>query len=245
QQIQSVDDKGNAIAKITIERLKYFSVIKDNLILDFDNSREEDRDNPLAKLIGQSYTIEIAPTGKVTRVIDVKQARAAVKGGYMADKAALKLFTPDEIKERHGLIDLPATDKNRLCPGDNWSGIETFFFGTMGSKSYEKIYTLKGIEERDNRQVAVVEMNAIPSSEMAEQLHKEQTTFDYSKLFDNIETYAGRLKLDLTAGKVEEYREKLQLEWIRAEPSAERGDDKEPIVLTMSTTRLYSLEKID
>ncbi|MBA7676877.1 hypothetical protein ES703_85122 [subsurface metagenome] len=64
-------------------------------------------------------------------------------------------------------------------------------------------------------------------------------------MFDNIETYTGRLELDLTAGKVEKYIEELQTEWVAVDPSAGQKDDKEPAVLTMSDTRFYSLEKID
>jgi hypothetical protein len=51
--------------------------------------------------------------------------------------------------------------------------------------------------------------------------------------------------LDLTTGKVKKYLEKLQSEWIIAFPSAKQKTNQEPAVLTMSATRLYSLEKID
>jgi len=245
QQVQSTDERGNAVAKITIEGLKYYSVIKDNLILDFDSSREKDRNNPLTKLIGQSYTVKIAPTGKVSEVIDVTQARAALKSRSATNKMALRLLSPDVIKQRHGTLALPVTDKNRLRTGDNWSSVKTFSFGLMGSKSYEKIHTLKEIKDQGKRKVAIVEMNAIPTSEMAEQLHKEQIPAGFSKMFDNIETYTGRLTLDLTAGKVEKYLEKLQSEWVAVDPLTGKKDDKEPAALKMTATRLYSLEKID
>jgi hypothetical protein len=110
----------------------------------------------------------------------------------------------------------------------------------MGSESYEKIYTLNKIKDRDNRQVAIIEMNAIPASETT----KEQTA-KFLKSFDNSKTYTGELELDLTTGKVKKYLEKLQPEWITAFPSAEQKTNQEPAVLTMSATRLYSLEKID
>ena len=245
QQVQSTDERGNAVAKITIEGLKYFSVIKDNPILDFDSTREKDRNNPLAKLIGQNYTIEIAPTGKVTKVIDVTQAQAAVSGRSPAHKTALALLKPGVIKQRHGIPALPVTDKNQLRTGDNWSSVKTFNFGLMGSKSYEKIYTVKEIKDQDKQQVAIVEMNAIPNSEMAEQLRKEQVPPTFSKMFDNVETYTGRLELDLTAGKVKKYVEKLQSEWLAVDPLAGQKDDKEPAAVRMSATRFYSLEKID
>lgn len=244
RQIQSVDDKGNAVAEITIEGLKYLSVIRDNTIVDFDSTREKDKNSPMAKLIGQSYTIEIAPTGKVTKVIDVKQAQAALKGSSSADKAALALLGPDAIKRRHGTLALPDADKNQLRTGGKWSSIKTFSFGMMGSKSYEKIYTLKEINDTDSRRIIIVEMNAVPTSEMAGQLDREEIS-GFSKMFDNIETYTGRLKLDLTAGKIEKYLEKLESEWVAVAPSAGQKDDKEPAALKMTAIRLYRLEKID
>jgi hypothetical protein len=240
QEIQSIDDKGNAIAKITVKELKYSSIVKDNPTFEFDSSKPKDPNHPLAKLIGQSYTIKIAPTGEVTEVIDVKEAETAVRKGSVPPRTALRLLDPEVIKERHGTLVLPDTDKNQLHIGDNWSSTRTFSFGMMGSESYEKIYTLNKIKDRDNRQVAIIEMNAIPASETT----KEQTA-KFLKSFDNSKTYTGELELDLTTGKVKKYLEKLQPEWITAFPSAEQKTNQEPAVLTMSATRLYSLEKID
>lgn len=247
QRVQSTDDKGNAVVRITIQGLKYYSMTKDKLVLDFDSSSIKDPNHPLALLIGQSYTIEIAPTGEVTEVIDVEEARTAVRRGSSVPKRAIAMLRSDAIKERHGLTALPVTDKNQLQlrTDNNWTSVKTFSFGRMGAKSYEKIYTLKEIKDQDNRQIAIVEMNAIPTSEMAEQLYKQRETADFSEGFDSTGTYTGQLKLDLTTGKVEKYIENLQSEWIVALPSVEQRDDEEPVVLTMSDTRLYSLEIID
>ena len=240
QEIQSVDDKGNAIAKITFKELKYSSIVKDSSAFEFDSSKPKDPNHPLAKLIGQSYTIKIAPTGEVTEVIDTKEAETAVRKGSVPPGIALRLLNRETIKERHGTLLLPDTDKNQLHIGDNWSSTKTFSFGMMGSESYEKIYTLNKIKDQDNQQVAIIEMNAIPASETA----KEQPA-KFLKSFDNSKTYTGELELDLTTGKVKKYLEKLQPEWITAFPSAEQKTNQEPAILTMSATRLYSLEKID
>jgi len=245
QQIQSTDDEGNAVAKITIKALKYLATVRDNPVLDFDSSREKDRDNPLGKLIGQSYTIEITASGQVSKVIDTSGTRAAVGDSTSAGNTATTLLSDNAIKERHTIPALPAADKNQLRTGDNWSSIETFFFDMMGSKSYEKIYTLKEIKDTDGRRVAIAEMNAVPSSEMAEQLHKEEaTTSFFSKMFDNTETYTGQLKLDLVAGKVEKYVEELKTEWLAVDPSASQGKEK-PDALRLTAIRLYSIERID
>jgi hypothetical protein len=246
QQIQSTDEKGNAVAKITIKALKHLSIIRDNPALDFDSSREKDKNNALAKLIGQSYTIEITPAGRVTKVIDVNQAQAAIKGISTVNKTALAMISADTIMERHTIPAIPAKEKNKLRKGDNWSRLKNFSFGLMGSKTYDRIYTLKELTDKDNRRIALVEMKANPTAEMAEKLHKEKAIGDFSKMFENTETYTGRLTVDLNAGKVEKCLETLESEWIAVEPMAgEKDEEKEPAVLTMTANRLYSLEKID
>jgi len=245
QRIQSIDDKCNAVAEITIKQLKYLAKVRDNVVLDFDSSREKDRDNLLSKLIGQSYTIELSPAGRVLKILDVNEARAAVKGDSSAHQTASALLSDDTIKQRHAILALPVIEKNQLHKGNTWSDIESLSFGMMGSQSYEKVYTLKEIKDTDNHQLAIVGMNAIPSSEKAEQLHKEHATGLFSKLFDNTETYTGELKLDLTAGKIEKYIEELRTEWVAIDPFAEQQDDKEPAALKMAATRLYHIEKID
>jgi hypothetical protein len=240
QEIQSVDDKGNAIAKITVKELKYSSIVKDSSAFEFDSSKPKDPNYPLAKLIGQSYTLKIAPSGEVTKVIDTKEAEDAVRRGSVPPGVALRLLNPEAIKERHGTLLLPDADKNQLHIGDNWSNTKTFSFGMMGSESYEKIYTLNNIKDQDNRRVAVIEMNAIPASETP----KEQAA-QFLKRSDNTKTYTGELELDLTAGKVKKYLEKLQQKWTIDFPPTEQERAQEPVILTMSATRLYSIEKID
>jgi len=243
QRIQSVDDKGNAIAEIKIEALKYLSKAWDNVVLDFDSAREQDKDSPLQKLIGQRYVVQMSAAGQVLKIVDANEARAAVTGNLSAHKTALALLSPEVIKQRHTIPALPPGEKSRLSPGESWSSTATFPFDMMGSKSYEKIYTLKEIKDAGDRQFAVADMNAVPSSEMAQELHKEQTTNPLEKMFDTNENYSGQLKLDLTAGKVEKCLEELRIEWVIVDPQAK--DDKEPAALRMSAMRLYSIEKID
>lgn len=256
QDIKSIDDKGNATAKITIKGLKYLAKVKDNIVLDFDSSTEKDKSSPLNKLIGQSYTIELTSSGQVSKVIDAGDARDAVRGGSSANKAAATLLSDDAIKELHTIPALPAADKNKCNIGDSWSSIEDFSFDLMGAKSYEKIYTLEKIEDpssaafmrilrkdaKDHR-IAIARMNAVPSAEKAKELYKEQAASFFSKMSDNIETYTGQLKLDLTDGKIVEYHEKLQVEWIVLDPNPK--DDKQPDAIRMTAVHLYSIEKID
>jgi len=243
QLIQSTDDKGNAVAKITIKQLKYLLTVKNDITMDFDSSRQQDQQHPLSKLIGQSYTIEMTASGEVSKIIDTNDARAAVKGTSAADKTAANLLSDEAIMERHKIPALPAADKNQLHIGGNWSSIKSFSFTMMGSKAYEKIYTLKEIKDVDNRRIAIARMEAVPSAERAKELHEEQSASFFANMSDNTETYTGELKLDLTGGKVEEYREKLITEWLIVDPNPKENEP--PAALKMAAVRSYSIEKIN
>jgi hypothetical protein len=232
------------VAKITIDGLKYLGRVRDNIVLDFDSSKPKDPNYPLAKLIGQSYTIEISPRGHVAKIVDVSDARAAVRGGSSGHKTASTLLSADVIRQRHNISALMLAKKNEFRTGESWSGVRNFSFGMMGSKTFERVYTLKDVKEKGDRRVAIVEMNAVPSSKMAEQIHKEQGSGFFSKMFDSTETYTGQLELDIAGGTVEKYIEQLQTEWVAAEPAPE-GDAKGPAALRMAAIRLYLIEKID
>src|SRR4030042_443883 len=126
QQIKSVNDNGNAVAMITIKDLKSLSIVRENPVIDFERAREKDQNHTLAKLIGQSYTIEMTPAGEVSEIIDTNQPAAAVRGAASIQQMALALFTPDSIKERHSIPAMPPADRGRLITGDNWSSIKNF-----------------------------------------------------------------------------------------------------------------------
>ncbi len=243
QRIQSTDDKGNAVTNITIKGLKCLSIYQNNPILDFDSSEEKDKNNPLTKLIGQSYTIKIAPTGKLVEVIDANEARNAAGENLTPTQRALTLLSEDAIKTRHSIQALPDTKRNTIKIGDKWNNLSTFSFRQMGPKAYERIYTLKKIKNVNNRQLAIIEMNAIPSSETARELHQEQAMNLISSMFDNVETYTGQLWFDLTAGRIEKYLETLQTEWIMANPNPKK--DEAPGVIRLKAVRSYNLEKIE
>jgi len=243
QRIKSVQENGNALAEVTIRALKYTETVRDNIVLDFDSSREKDKDNPLAKLVGQSYTIEINPSGRVLKVIGVNAALSAVAGGTTAHKRAQTLVSAEVIKRRHTIPALPATDKNQLKQGDNWSSFQTFNFGMMGTKSYERVYELKQVGDSPEGAVAVAEMKAVPSAEAAAEQLKNQPTGFISNLFDNKEQYTGRLTMDLKTGKVRSYTEKLKSEWVAVDPESAQKDT-EPAALKMTAVRSFTIEML-
>lgn len=256
QHIESVDDENNAVAKITIKGLKYLAKVRDKIALDFDSSKDMDQQNPLSKLIGQSYTIEMTASGQVSNIIDTSEAQAAIEDEISANQKALLLFSEEAIKERHTIPALPVTETNQLHLGEKWNITKSFSFDMMGSKTYEKIYTLEKIEaplfpaltriikkDPKTHRIAIVRMDAIPSIEQAKQLDNEQADIPSPKAFDNIESYTGQLKLDLNDSKIVEYHEKLLTEWLRTIPLPE--NEGQPALLKMTAMRFYSIKRID
>jgi len=140
---------------------------------------------------------------------------------------------------------LPTGETKQYGKGDKWSSLKTFDFGMMGSRSYERVYELEGVQDSDKGKVALATMKAVPSSENAADLHKEQSTGFLSKLFDNAEEYTGRLRLDLSAGKVDEYTEELKSQWLAVDPESVQKDEKEPAALKMAAIRFHHIERVD
>lgn len=244
QQVQSVDENGNAVLKITVEALKYFSMRRDELYMNFDSSNVRDPNDPLALLIGQSYTIEMAPTGEVTNVLELTNAQKAVRRGSRVPRVALRLLRPDTTKQRHGLMFLPEAGEENLALNDKWSKLRSFSFGLMGAKAYEKVYTLKEVDDSADGKIANIKMEAIPSTEMAEELHKQQEGENLSERFSSSnDSYKGHLKFNLTNGNIEEYSEELLLEWLAVDSDTKTAA-KEPTALKMGVLRTYKLEKI-
>ena len=240
QNIESVDGSGNAVAKITIKELSFFAKSRDKTTIDFDSTREKDEKNALAKLIGQSYTINITPDGKVTEVTVSEQTRSAVRGRDSSAKLAAKILGSDAIIKRHEVSVLPDAENNQLQTGDTWTQPKTFSFPVVGKKSYDKIYTLKEIDAAGGQNVAFVKMETIPSSET----EAEEAIGPLSEMLDNIETYTGKLTFDLTDGKVVNWLEKLDSEWVIIDPTPQ-PEGKDPGVIRMRAIRLHSLKKID
>ena len=238
QNILSTEENGNAIAEITIEKLKYLTKVADNIVLDFDSTKDKDPNDPLYKLIGHSYMIELTPSGQVANFVDVNDALAAINDS--PNRTAIQLLSAGAITERHTIPALPDGDKTQFNVGDSWEVVKNISFDQMGVKSFGKTYKLEDIRDIDNRRIAVVRMKAIPSVEHAKELFQSQALpFPY----DSTDTYSGRLRLDFLGGKVEEYNEKLTTEWIIIDPASKNKE--RPDSIKMSATQSYSIEKID
>jgi len=241
QAVESVDPDGNAVLRITIEGLKYAGAAR-NTSLEFDNQAGGDSSRPLAKLIGQSYRIRLSRRAEVLEVVDAAQARSAAAGDSPEHQVAQRLLSDEEIRNRHAVAAMAARKDGQVRPGQQWSNIKGFSFGSMGSKSFERVYTLKEIAAKDGRRIAVVEMSAIPAASTADQTQPQQIGGP-GPMFDSTDNYDGRLELDLGSGQVREYVEQIRSEWIVADPQTVQ-DGSTPVAVKMTAMRLNRLELV-
>jgi hypothetical protein len=243
QRIQSLDPNGIAVALVTINGIKCRYLNKNTTSVDFDSSRSSDANNPIMKLIDQTYLVEFSPWNNISAVDALPRVMVTMKDGTPSGDAGVSILYPEAIMERHGAMQLPEPGQEMLKPGEKWSRIKTFAFGKMGLKSYEKIYTLKEVRDADGRSIVVIDMNTIPSSEVEPKYRSQQAEVDVPKTFDTNDSYTGGGEFDLKAGRIENYHEDLEASWTVALP-AKQGDTGEPVVLKMSASRVYSIERV-
>ncbi|MEN8126747.1 MAG: DUF6263 family protein [Planctomycetota bacterium] len=240
QTIQSVDENGNATAQITVKQLKVDITNKNESQLSFDSQNGKDKNAPMAKLLGQSYTIEITPAGQV-KALDTKDALAAVTSVY-EKKIAKGILAPKAIADRHGIAALPKDEARKLSVKSSWSEVVPSPKGLLAPKSYEKTYTLTKIKNN----IATVQMAAGESAEPVK--GDSQTSAGmgmFAKMFDNKDDYTGSMQIDLGTGQVLKSEETLISSYV-AQEMPESGDpEKGPDTLTMRFTNRIQLEKLN
>lgn len=250
QKVESVDKKGVAAAVITIKELKYTADGQKDAVLTFDSTSEKAKSDPMFALIGQSYKISIDPNGTVA-VIDAKAVRSAIASGF-AKKFADKMFSDEEIKNRHQVLALMNADKagkkcNKMASrkGDKWVTVAASPQGMLKPKTFEKTYTITEIKKQNKERIATVTMTAAPSSKRVGTAGKDDAGMGmFANMFDEKDSYTGKMVINLTTGQIISYTENLKAEWFAAESADEQKSDKGPDQLTMGFTSLYSIEKV-
>jgi len=235
QEVVSVDPVGDAVVKITIQALKYFNRVHNKVGLDFDSTRPADQENPLAKLIGQSYQIKLSRRGDVQAIVEATQARSAIPASSPAFAMVQRLLSEDGIKERHTIPPLAALREDQVRPGQSWGDTKSFSFSWMGSKSFERVYSLREVSEGDGGRLAVVEMKAIPAA------GQPQAMGAFAGIADNTSNYDGRFVFELENGRVREYGEQMQTEWVVPDPQAIEGK-ADPAAVKMAASWLRRVE---
>jgi hypothetical protein len=241
QQVSSIDGEGVALATITIDELKYFSQVKNTVSMDFDSSRQADKGNELARLVGKSYQVRMCPDGAVS-LVDANQITDAVRG-TAAESLAKALFSEELVARWHSVAAFPDREHCSVMPGDSWTKLQAGPRGMIEPRCYEKTYTFKGCQVRGGGQVAVVGMEGTLAAVPCPDTPKgEQGMGIFAKMFDSSDTYKGTLVFTLDGSKVLEYREMLEAKWVATEQDRESEGQQSPMVLTMSFEQVHSVE---
>jgi len=245
QQVQEVDEKGQGLLEVTIKSLTYLGRVRSKVVLDFDSSRAEDQDRPLAKLIGQSYKIKMTPKGMVLSMIDMAAIRQAVQGDLPENRTALRLISDSRVKERHEVTALTCLDAETVSLEDRWSDVKKFSFDWMGFKAYERVYTLEKIGPSEGASMATIEMRGIPSSSLAAEMAQSKPTNPFAGMTDSTGSYDGRLDLNLDTRQVQRSIEALKVQWLMVDPRSAQNEVVSPALLRIQAKQVYELERLD
>ncbi|HOK65449.1 MAG TPA: hypothetical protein PK054_05185 [Anaerohalosphaeraceae bacterium] len=205
QRIEKVDETGAAEAVITIRDLACRVVKQNEVQINFDSRRQEDQSNPLAKLLGQSYTVRLTPDGKA-EALDVSTVKTADIPGQEG-RLASRLFAKEEVAKRHEILSLPDAG-TPVKVGTSWERTAPSPQGLLSSKNFRKVYTVKNLEQTDSGKIAVIEMNASESA-AAPDAAGQGSMGIFAKMLDNEIQYTGKMTMNLDSGKVLEYGETL------------------------------------
>ena len=236
-------DPNTVAALITIDQVKYSRKSPEQADLVFDSREPAHRGSPFARLIGQTYTIEIHPLGYVPGIFNLNTVRLAVRGSSPAHAAALDLVSPPAIFQRHGFFSLPGPDVGSLAAGGRWRGVQQVTFKTLGAgmdrlgtHRFEKIYRLESVEQRPGGAVAVVAFTGSP-------IPRRPTDGRLSEIPFLSCSYVGGGEFNLDAGRVEDYVEHLEARIPLPRTGSSRGENSEgSIVIATRSLRAQRLE---
>lgn len=239
QKIENIDADGKATAKITIKDLKVDIIVKNKPEFAFDSHDKKDKAAPLANLLGQSYTIEITPAGQV-KILDAKDALTAVTSDY--EKKLVKgILSSKMIVRRHQTSALPKEKTSAISVNTKWSKVVPSPPSSLTPKSFEKVYTVKKIDNN----VATIEMIATESDKPAADSGQSPGGIGiFAKMFDNTDEYTGTMKMNVATGEIVTCQETLVSSYVVMETPKGGDPEKGPDVLIIRFTDLFNLEKL-
>lgn len=205
------EDSNMVVALITIDQVRYMRTSPGQPDLGFDSQEPADQNSPFAKLISQTYTIEISPLGYVPGVFNLRPARLAVRGPTPAHAAALDLVSPPTIFPRHGYFSLPGPDVGSLAIGGRWRGVQQVTLRAPGTKMdrlgthrFDKIYRLQNVEQRPAGTVVEVVFEGSPIPRRTQNGRPADVPFLSC-------SYVGGGEFNIDAGRIEGYFEHLEV----------------------------------
>ena len=237
------EDTNTVVALITIDQVKYMRKSTGQPDLAFDSQESADQNSPFAKLIGQTYTIEISPLGYVPGIFNLRPARLAVRGPTPAHAAALEMVSPQAIFPRHGFFSLPGPDVGSLAVGDRWRGMQQYTLrapgmdmNRLGTHRFEKIYRLQRVKQQPMGTVAEVVFEGSPLPKRTQDGRPAEVPFLSC-------SYLGGGEFNLNAGRVEGYMEYLEVRMPLPETGMPSDKDTEGRIVV--ATRSCWVQRLD
>ena len=157
-------------------------------------------------------------------MIDSGRARAGLDPNKPDFDLARQLLSDPAITERH-TVKAMASNKDPLpAPGQVWIETQHYGFGQMGSRTFDKVYTYRGIRKESGSSMALVEMSAIPSTRSAQRDHEGAHPGPFADVFADEYEFTGRMTLNTETGVLDHYSESLEMRWAGVDPQAGPGD---------------------
>lgn len=230
----NIEENGDVVLGIVVKELVFLSKSAKGVNIDFDSKR--DKNAQLSGVIGGEYSIKVTPAGIVS-VVDSSDIRSKCR-----TPEAKALFNDENIVVRHTIEGVPSS-QTEVAKGKSWVKYGTTPKGALQAKSFEKVYTVDGIDDG----VASITMTADETSKEIEGFDAGSGSLGFmANIFDSSFTYSGSMKYDMVNGVIDSFNETLVTEHIAAEQpkNVSEGEDKGPDVLTMRFTSTHSLEKL-
>jgi hypothetical protein len=238
EQVKTVDDYGNATVDITLTQLN--TTVYASNTTEYDSTQDPNGPSAFDDLIGKTYTVLKTPRGRVHGILNSGTAKSALDRDKPHYPLAQQLLSDDMITHRHSFDALMSNKEPMAIVGQQWSKAQTLSFNQMGVRTFDKLYTYRGLHS-DQAQVALVRMNGVPSVANARELHQTQDPSPFSQMFDEDFQYEGQLELDLSTGALKQYSETLEIHWAYVDPRS-TDPNATPTSMHMSAKQAFSHE---
>ncbi len=215
QTVEAVDPNGQALILIEIAGLRYQNYFKGDLVTDYDSTRSQNTATALEDLIGLVYHVRVDVKGHVLQVLGADEALARLSKDKDQFNSAAYFISQKVIKARHTIKPLNAAP-DQWGKNETWTSPESFVFGDLGDKAFEKTYVCQGV----GNDSSLVEITMTGS----ERVDKSVSSVNTPLLpLTSEEQFTGTLTLDVRTGQIEMYREFLEVNWSWVVPASKNG----------------------
>ncbi len=235
QKVQETDPNGKALLSIKITGLAYKGFRVGELIVDYDSRRAQNSATALADLLGISYQVRVNAKGQVLEITGVEEISARLDKSMADVETAKHLVSDAVIKTRHTVKALNSAPDQATKQG-TWAGANTFSFGKMGRKLFDKTYTCLGGKEN----TPFVEVSMKGTENPGRTMTRPPVP---TMPLDSRHEYSGLLILDAGAGQIKTYHETLAVDWIIKDSAPKNG--AEPRTIHMTQRQAFLLERKD